>query len=678
MTRFPRAVSAALCLSLLLALCVDASTPLPQQSQTNESATDRKNKKKEKRARKGSTGAEKAAPSPTPPTNGGSVEETIISADRQTKEGDVYFYEGYVNATQGDYRLQADRANLNSTTSDLVAEGSVIFDQGPNQRVTAKRAELNWQSKLGTFWDTTGFTDRTQTGEYVFFTAARVEKTGEDTYELYDAVVTACEDVIPKWTFSARRAELKMGDRVILHNAVFRIKTLPALVLPYTWIPATRKERKSGFLLPTTGSSNQKGRTIKGAYYQTLGDSADITFRGDLYTERGIGLGAEFRAQTGEKSFLRLGVFSVKDRLFGQPGDNEGGTAVVGEGVQYLPHGWLAVGNMSLVTSLRFRQVFSDDISQVIDPRRESRFYANNNTHGFSLNLLASNENTTLFRPSADPAQPAAGSEFDVAVREAPAIDLGVYPRRIVRNLPIYLSIDSSLGALKRSESVDGETVFVTPAAVQRFDIQPKITVPLATVAGFAITPSVAFRETYYTSRIDPQVQRFDPDKFTLNPADPRLDPNSPQFVPGFSLFDPSKFDPIVPNDISRRYAELDVDVRPPSFEKTYTRPDGTENFKHIVESYITYRRIVGIGDEFAKIIRFDERDAVANTNEIEYALVNRFFIRQSSSDVTGRRRRKNLSGAAEIKPVRPQRPDNDDQSKPPEEKNQAEQPPAG
>src|SRR5215510_6463531 len=271
--------------------------------------------------------------------------------------------------------------------------------------------------------------------------------------------------------------------------------------------------------LPSTGSSNQKGRTFKSAYYQTLGDSADITFRGDLYTSRGIGLGAEFRARTGEKSYLRLGVFSVKDRLFGTPGDNEGGTAVVGEGVQYLPHGWLAVGNISLATSLRFRQVFSDDISQVIDPRRESRFYANNNTHGLSLNFLASNENTTLFRPSTNPAQPADGTEFDVSVREAPAIDLGVYPRRIVQNLPIYFSVDSSLGALKRTEQVDSTTVFVTPAAVQRFDIQPKITVPLATVAGVAITPSIALRETYYTSRIDPQVTRFDPDRFTLNPA---------------------------------------------------------------------------------------------------------------------------------------------------------------
>src|SRR5262249_22921871 len=52
-------------------------------------------------------------------------------------------------------------------------------------------------------------------------------------------------------------------------------------------------------------------------------------------------------------------------------------------------------------------------------------------------------------------------------------------------------------------------------------------------------------------------------------------------------------------------------------------------------------RRIAGVGPEFDKIIRFDERDAVADTNEFEYAVVNRFFVTRSISDVSGRRRRR-------------------------------------
>jgi len=623
--------------------------------QSNQEKETQKQKRARKAERKKQASPEKE---PEKPARVAGPEETVdIVADKQSKNGELFIYEGYVNATQGDMRLQADHVTLNNTTGDMVAEGNVIFDQGADQRVTARRAEINWTTKRGIFWDTTGFTNRTQTGDYVFFTASRVEKTGPDTYELYDADVTACEDVIPKWTFKTRRAELKMGDRVIMHNAVFRVKTLPAFVLPYAWIPAGRKERKSGFLLPNTGTSSQKGRTLKLAYYQTLGDSADITFRGDIYTQRGIGMGAEFRAQTDEKSYLRLGVFSVKDRLFGPAGDNQGGTAFIGEAVQHLPHGWLAVGNVSLVTSLAFRQVFSDDISQVVDPRRESTFYANNNTNGFSVNLLASNETTTLFTPSQNPLTPSAGTSTDVKIRHAPEMDLTMYPRRIFDGTPIYFSFDSSVGALKKEEIVDTSIVLTTPT-VQRFDFQPKITVPLATVAGVAITPSLTLRETFYNSSMDPSVPLFDADKFTLDPADPRLDPNRVEFQPGLKLFDHNALNPIVPRNLSRHYAELDVDIRPPSLEKTYLNDDGSERFKHVIEPYVTYRLIDGIGEQFNRIIRFDGTDTIANTNELEYAIVNRFFTKELPSDVTRRRvRRRHLP--SDMKPVRPADQDN-------------------
>ena len=657
MVRFPHSISGTLSLLLLIALNsapVSAHQVARFNTQDDQKTEQDSDAKKQKRARKAEQNKQAEPEKKTAkPIRANRPDETVdVIADKESKNGDLFIYEGYVNATQGEMRLQADHVTFNSTTHDMIAEGNVIFDQGADQRVTARRAEINWLTKKGVFWDTTGFTNRTQTGDYVFFTAARVEKTGPDTYELYDADVTACEDVIPKWSFKTKRAELKMGDRMIMRNAVFRVKTLPAFVLPYAWIPATRKERKSGFLLPSTGNSNQKGRTLKIAYYQTLGDSADITFRGDIYTQRGLGMGAEFRAQTDEKSYLRLGVFSVKDRLFGPPGESQGGTAFIGEGVQHLGHGWLAVGNVSLVSSLAFRQVFSDDISQVIDPRRESTFYANNNTNGFSFNFLASNETTTLFTPSLNPKTPSAGTNIDAKIRRAPEIDLTMYPRRIFDGTPIYFSFDSSVGALKREEAVDTNIVLTTPT-VQRFDFQPKITVPLANVAGIAITPSLALRETFYNSSVDPSVPLFDADKFTLDPADPRLDPGRVEFQPGLKLFDRNALNPIVAKGISRHYAELAVDIRPPSLEKTYVNDDGSERFKHVIEPYITYRLISGIGDQFNKIIRFDDNDAVANTNEFEYAIVNRFFTKELSSDISRRRLRRRRV-PSDMKPVRP------------------------
>ncbi|HVG21019.1 MAG TPA: putative LPS assembly protein LptD [Blastocatellia bacterium] len=670
MARFSKSFSTALCTFLLIAVSTDSilasyGPPVvtPTQSSRQEDKKAKKERKRQRREQKADAekkDAEKETrpDNPASKTGGAAVGEAVeVVADAQSKNGDLFIYEGYVNATLGDIRLQADRVTFNNVTGDMVAEGNVIFDQGADQRVAARRAEINWTSRKGVFWDTTGFTNRTQTGEYVFFTAARVQKTGPATYELFDADVTACEDVIPKWSFHARRAELKMGDRITLHNSVFRVKSLPAFLLPFAWIPATRNGRKSGFLLPTTGTSNQKGRTLKLAYYQTLGQSADITFRSDIYTQRGLGFGGEFRAQTDEKSYMRLGLFAVKDRLFGAAGESQGGAAFVAEGQQFLPHGWVAVGNVSLVTSLRFRQVFSDDISQVIDPRRESTFYANNNTRSFSFNFLASNETTTLFRPSRDrQSAPGSGSNFDIKIRQAPQVDMTLYPRRVVDNLPIYFSFDSSLGALKREETVDSGVVFVTPAAVQRFDFQPKITAPLATVAGVAITPSLTLRQTFYTSSLNPGVRAFDPELFATSAADPRLDPSRPEYRPSVKLFDRSSLDPVLPENVSRTYGELSIDVRPPSLEKYFLNDDGSSGFKHLIEPYVTYRLIKGIGREFNKIIRFDDRDAVANTNEFEYALVNRFYTARRTSDLNRKRsrRQRGTDLPSEMEPVRP------------------------
>ena len=90
-----------------------------------------------------------------------------------------------------------------------------------------------------------------------------------------------------------------------------------------------------------------------------------------------------------------------------------------------------------------------------------------------------------------------------------------------------------------------------------------------------------------------------------------------------------------------RHYAELDVDVRPPSFERVFVDGDGAVRFKHLLEPYITYRNIAGIADEFNRILKFDERDAVANTNEFEYGFVNRFFITRRESELIRPRRRR-------------------------------------
>ncbi|HEV2704353.1 MAG TPA: LptA/OstA family protein, partial [Pyrinomonadaceae bacterium] len=83
----------------------------------------------------------------------------------------VATYEGDVDVRIGIYRLQADKVTVYEATNRVLAEGNVVFDQGEAQRITGTRADWNYATKLGFFVESTGFTNQTQDGTIIYFTA---------------------------------------------------------------------------------------------------------------------------------------------------------------------------------------------------------------------------------------------------------------------------------------------------------------------------------------------------------------------------------------------------------------------------------------------------------------------------------------------------------------------------
>ena len=67
--------------------------------------------------------------------------------------------------------------------------------------------------------------------------------------------------------------------------------------------------------------------------------------------------------------------------------------------------------------------------------------------------------------------------------------------------------------------------------------------------------------------------------------------------------------------------------MRPPRLEKIYARGLFGKAVKHTIEPRVTYRYVTGV-DNFLGVIRFDNADLVSNTNEVEYALTNRIYIK--------------------------------------------------
>ena len=100
----------------------------------------------------------------------------------------------------------------------MLAEGNVVFDKGEDQRITGTRGEWNYKTKLGYFVDSTGFTNQTNDGTVIYFTADRVERVAEDEIVIKNGKFTACEDAVPQWSFTAKEASIKTNDRLKLKN----------------------------------------------------------------------------------------------------------------------------------------------------------------------------------------------------------------------------------------------------------------------------------------------------------------------------------------------------------------------------------------------------------------------------------------------------------------------------
>jgi LPS-assembly protein len=532
-----------------------------------------------------------------------STDEITVISNKQSAEGPedarVAHYEGNVDIRIGTYRLQADKVTVYEAENRVVAEGSVVFDQADQQRITGSRGEWNYRTKTGYFVDSTGFTNQTQDGTRIYFTADRVERVSLDTIVATNVQVTACDEDVPKWSFHAGKTRIKTGDRVYVYSPKLKIKDIPVFYLPYASLSIKPRDRASGFLTPTLGGSGAKGFRLSTAYYQTLGRSADITFRNDIYTQRGLGFGADLRTRANSRSYLNFGFYAVKDRIFGRKADDahpdQGGSSLYVDGVHYFKNGFIAVADVNITSNLAFRQVFSDNIQQAISPEETSQVFINRDHDEYSFNFLARTQVTSL-------------TNARIRIRQLPSISIDKRPAIVsfFKSLPLYFSFSGAADGVSRKETVEDAVQFVTdvggnpiisPSIVQRLDLHPRFELPL-NFAGWSITASGAGRVTFYSNSLNPNTRD------------------------------------VLSRNVTRSYGEFELDVRPPAFARDFHRSGGSFFFRHLIEPYVVYRKISGINN-FDRIIRFDYIDAIADTNEIEFGIANRFFTRRSTENVS-------------------------------------------
>lgn len=496
---------------------------------------------------------------------------TIRAVHQEQTQRHKYLLRENAEVDYRDMKFSADEIIYDDETGDVEATGHVTFKREV-ESITGSHLKMNVVSKTGVIYDAKGVATPN-----FYFDGAEIHRIGEDKYKIIDGTVTACKGQIPKWSFKAKGAVVHVDKMAVMHNALFKIKKIPVIYSPVFAAPVTKRERQTGFLIPHTGSSTQKGRTFGDAFYWAINRSADFLFTGEYFSSRGWAQQLEFRARPSDINYINLFGFHVNDRR------KQGGQSAKLGASYVFANGFRAVADVNYISSLTFRQIFGDTFNSIVLPDQMSQAFVGKNDDAFSLNFAISRSETFFDRGA-------------VTLRRFPSAELSVMPRQ-VGELPFYFAFDSAVEGIHRTDPK-----FSTPNISQRFDFAPRLTIPLRRIFGGYLTPSFEFRDTVYRNRFH-----------STN---------------------------VLEENLNRTTGEFRLDFRGFGLERIYEHNGGWfgDRFKHVIEPEVTYRLVRGVS-HFDQIIRFDERDVVVNTNEVEYALTQRVFTRREEGIDAGQAR---------------------------------------
>jgi LPS-assembly protein len=526
-----------------------------------------------------------------------------VCAIEQEQDGDIYKLHGAVEIYYENYVLRSDEATFNSDTNEATASGHFALDGGPNDdHIRASHGTYNFALETGRFYDVTGTTGLrfrsnrtilTSTAPFAF-TGKLVEKTSPDHYLVYDGTITTCELPHPKWMFDAHKIVVDVGGNAKIYRSKFILHGIPVLYFPFATHPVEKESRQSGFLMPSIGRSSTKGNILGEAYYWAINRMMDATLGAEYFSKRGWSQRGEFRARPSETSYVDLNYFGVHDRGIGTPVIKEGGENARLNAVGTID-GFRGVANVDYLSSFLFRLAFNEVFSQAVYSEVKSQAFLSKSSNGFSFNGFTERYQNFL---STTPGQV-------VTILHAPSFDFSGVDRQLWRS-PFHWSFDASTAGLSRSEPEQCSTVglfqscippFRTANLVGRFDLDPQISLPLL-FRGWSLRPDLTLHDTYYTQRLVGE-----------NGASPGQ---------------------AVGNPIERHALETIVELRPPTLERVFDKEFLGRKWKHVIEPRAVYRFVTGVNN-YGNVLKFDERDILTDTHEVEYGFVTRLYAKRTS-----------------------------------------------
>ena len=238
-----------------------------------------------------SPGGLRVSPGLRVPTGDSEARPVFLEADKV--DGDpqgVVTLTGNAQVRRADAVLKGDVISYRSETGELDAQGSVRLMRDATL-VTGPGLRYNIDADTG------------EIDEPVFRlgangasgTASHATLLSRSRMRLMDATYRGCPCPNPSWEIRSRQVDLDFDrNEGVARNGVLYFKDVPILASPYLTFPV-KQERKSGFLIPTYGTSTNGGIDISLPYYLNLAPNYDMTLIPRYMSKRGLQAGAEFR-----------------------------------------------------------------------------------------------------------------------------------------------------------------------------------------------------------------------------------------------------------------------------------------------------------------------------------------------------------------------------------------------
>jgi LPS-assembly protein len=516
-------------------------------------------------------------------------------ARNQRRDGDIWTLDGEVIIYYRDYVLRADKVIYHQSTSELEAEGHLRVTGGiEDVYVEASHGDMRLDMHTARFYNVQGSAGVRRAGNTTvystinpfLFSGRLLLQTGEGKYRIVDGEMTNCRLPKPDWELISRSIKVE-NDTASTSNTFFKLFGVPIFYLPYLRHPVRETGRASGFLIPIiSNGSSIRGFTFGEQVYIVINRSMDMVIGSEYYSKRGFAPNGDFRYRGPGLDHLNVRWNALLDRGVAAPPPqtglvNQGGEDIAAYGRKDFSPDTRLAGSVEYLSNYVYRLVFNDNYSQAVNSEVLSVVGLTHDHHGYIPSGYFARLQTFASSAPGDEAR----------ILHLPSIRFDSLDRPL-GNSRLYWGLGSSIGYLGRAEPD------FHARNVGRVDVYPHISWPIA-AGGWNIIPQAALRETFYSGSQTP-------DLTGANGGTPTI-----------------SHEPLNRTDV-----EASVDLRAPVVERDFVLGQWNRVLRHVIEPELKYSFVGGIGSEARNVLLFDTADVATNTNEAEYSLTQRFYLR--------------------------------------------------